>query len=119
MTEFPVLKTGAIMQLPASRTIEFATEIVQFVDGSEQRFRNYGRPCRRWMIGLQALDETEVQGLRNFVVQMNGATGEFSFKDPWDGTMYPSCSIEGGAVADVLRGPMSAAMKLVIRENRK
>jgi phage-related protein len=106
------------MQFPTTRTTEFATDVVQFVDGAEQRFRDYGRPYRRWMVTLTGLDETEVQKIRNFVASMQGATGRFAFTDPWDGTIYPACTVESSTLLDLLAGPSSGTIKFIIRENR-
>src|SRR5437879_574409 len=117
MSSFPVLKTGAVLQFPASRALEFSTDVIQFIDGSEQRFRGYAGQYRLWMIRLNALDETELQKMRSFA-QDNGATGLFSFTDPWDGTVYPSCRIDGTGIEDLLSGPAQAATSLVIREFR-
>lgn len=118
MDTFPRLRTGAVFQLPANRMLQFATEVIQFVDGSEQRFRKYAQPFHRWIVSFDALDETELQAIRLFVQQMNGAAGVFSFTDPWDGTIYAKCSLEGGGVSDSLAGPMQISTGLVIRENK-
>src|ERR1039457_4999921 len=115
MGTFPVLKTGAVVQFPASRALDCATDVIQFIDGAEQRFRDYARPYRRWMVRLEALDETELQSARSFV-QENGATGLFSFTDPWDGTVYSSCRIDGTGLLDLLSGPAQAATNVVIWE---
>lgn len=40
---FPTLKTGATLQYPAQRATAFSTDVVRFVDGSEQRFRDIKR----------------------------------------------------------------------------
>ena len=44
MSAFPKLKTGAVAQYPASRALSQATEVVRFLDGTEQRYRAAGRP---------------------------------------------------------------------------
>ena len=118
MSTFPILKTGAVIQVPASRTLRFATEVVQFIDGSEQRFRGYAQPYRRWILTFDTLDEDELQNIRTFVQQVNGAADLFSFTDPWDGAVYATCSIEDATVTDSLKGPMQGGTSLIIRENR-
>lgn len=118
MSTFPTLKTSAVAQYPATRSFHYSTDLVQFIDGSEQRFRDYGRPYHRWIITLHRLDETELQQIRSFVVQMNGSAGVFSFTDPWDGTMYPTCSLEGDGFGDAIAGPTEGTAHIVIRENR-
>lgn len=118
MADFPPLKTGAVMQYPASRTTRFSTDVVRFLDGTEQRFRDYVRPLRQWAIRLDLLDETELQKLRSFVQQQDGTTGVFSFTDPWDETEYAHCSIEGAGITDELTGPARGRSTITIRENR-
>ena len=117
MSTFPVLKTGAVIQFPATRAQEFATDVIQFIDGTEQRFRNYAQPYRRWLIQLDALDETELQAARNFSNE-TGTAGLFSFTDPWDSAVYPTCRIDGAGMSDVSNGPARAATSFIVRECR-
>jgi hypothetical protein len=118
MSTFPVLKTGAVIQMPASRTIQFATDVVQFIDGSEQRFRSYAQAYHRWIVKFDLLDDAELRNIRAFVQQVNGAAGLFSFTDPWDGTVYATCSLEDDTITDSVTGPMQSAARLTIRENK-
>ena len=118
MSTFPALKTGAVTQLPAHRTLQFATDVLQFLDGTEQRFSNYATSCHRWSVSFDVLDEAELQNIRSFVQQMNCAVGVFSFTDPWDGTVYTNCSLEGESTTDLLRGPLESGTSMIIRENR-
>jgi len=79
MSDFPILKTGAILQYPAQKAIRFSTAVLRFVDGAEQRFRDYQMPLRRWTIQLDLLDENELHVLNEFFrAQSGAATG-------WDG----------------------------------
>ena len=74
MSNFPTLKTGAVLQYPAQKEVRFTTEIVRFMDGSEQRFREYQTSLHRWMIRLELLDQGELQVLREFFrTQAGGA----------------------------------------------
>jgi hypothetical protein len=118
MSTFPVLRTGAVIQFPATRTMQFATDVVQFIDGAEQRFRAYAQSYHRWVINCDALDETELNNIRNFVQGMNGAVGVFSFTDPWDSAVYQKCSIEGDVLVEMLAEPMQGRTSIVIRENK-
>src|ERR1700694_3550753 len=96
MSDFPTLQTGAILQYPAQKAIRFSTAVLRFVDGAEQRFREYQAPLRRWTIRLDLLDENELHVLREFFRAESGAAGTFSFADPWDGALYLNCSFENG-----------------------
>lgn len=118
MSDFPKLKTGAILQYPAQKQVRFATEVLRFVDGSEQRFREYQAPLRRWVIRLDLLDQSELQLLREFFRAQAGAAASFAFTDPWDGTQYVNCSIEEEEMAEQLVDEMKGKTSLTLRENR-
>lgn len=118
MSAFPTLKTGAVLQYPAQKETRFATEVVRFIDGSEQRFREYQTPVHRWMIRLDLLDQSELQVIREFFRTQGGAAGAFTFTDPWDGTTYPNCSIDGGEMTQQLVDEMKGKTSLMVRENR-
>ena len=73
--------------------------MVRFLDGSEQRFPAYGAQLRKWAIRLSLLDESELTNLEQFFESQGGRSGNFSFTDPWDGTVYPNCSFGGDSLA--------------------
>ena len=114
---FPTLSTGAVLQYPANKTYSFSTQVVRFIDGSDQRFREYPQYLHRWIVTLDLLNENELNGLREFFRIQNGAASQFSFTDPWDGSVYPSCSLETDAMKDVLESEGQSRTELIIREN--
>jgi hypothetical protein len=118
MSDFPHLKTGAVMQYPARRTVSYSTQVMRFVDGSEQRYRECGSPIRRWMIRLNALDEREMASMEEFFLSRQGRMGNFSFVDPWDGVEYASCSLENDEVELEFVREGRGRTALVVRENR-
>jgi len=117
MSTFPTLKTGAVMQYPAQRGIQFSTVVLQFVDGSEQRFQIYQGPRHRWVIQLSLLDQAELQELQEFFRSLDGPAQNFSFTDPWDGTSYPSCSLESDSMAAALTGEWNGETSLTVLEH--
>jgi hypothetical protein len=117
MSAFPTLKTGAVMQYPAPRGIEFSTTALEFVDGSEQRFCNYQAPLHRWVVQLGLLDQSELQQYQEFFRGIVGPAGDFAFTDPWDGTNYPSCSLASDSMAAVLAGEWNGETSLTVLEN--
>ena len=117
MSDFPTLKTGAVMQYPAQRSIEFVTQVLRFVDGSEQRFAGYSAPLRTWVIRLDMLDEDEINQLTSFFTLQEGAAGTFSFTDPWDSSVYPTCSFAGDGMVTTFRGENLLKTVLTIRQN--
>ena len=118
MDMFPLLKTGAVTQYPVQRRIAYATQVLRFADGSEQRFSDYGAPLRQWTIKLSLLDETEVNNVVAFWRTQSGASGTFSFTDPWDGTVYPACSFVGDDLSINLTEEGRGGVSVLIRENR-
>jgi hypothetical protein len=117
MSAFPKLKTGAVTQYPAGRVLEHATEVMRFVDGSEQRYRRRGAAVRRWEIRLDLLDESEIARLKEFFVLEQGRFGSFSFEDPWDGSVHADCSLENDELEIQLLGEARGRLSLVVREN--
>jgi hypothetical protein len=118
MITFPILKTGAVAQYPAQRTVSKSTWIGRFVDGSEQRFRNEAVPLHSWIIRLSLLTEAEVVAIREFVADAAGRFESFAFTDPWDGTLYPNCSLDGDTQSIEWIAENNARTTLLIRENR-
>src|SRR5712691_13004151 len=102
MSDFPTLKTGAILQYPDQKAVRFSAVVLRFTDGAEQRFRDYQAPLRRWQIRLDLLDDTELHLLREFFRAQSGATGTFTFRDPWDSSVYPNCSFENDEMTEEL-----------------
>jgi hypothetical protein len=118
MSNFPTLKTGATLQYPAQRATEFSTEVVRFLNGSEQRFRGYKTLLRRWIIQLDFLDESELHLLQEFFRTQSGAAESFSFTDPWDGTVYPSCTVDANEMAEALSDVEQGKTTITVLENR-
>jgi phage-related protein len=117
MNTFPTLKTGAVMQYPAEHDVAFSTTALQFVDGSEQRFRSYQAPLHRWTIQLSLLDQAELHHFQEFFREMAGQAENFSFTDPWDATNYSSCSFGSDGMAAVLAGEWNGQTSLTVLEN--
>jgi hypothetical protein len=117
MSAFPTLKTGAVMQYPAQRGVAFSTTALDFVDGSEQRFRSYQAPLHRWVVQLSLLDQAELQEFQEFFRAVDGRAQNFSFTDPWDGTNYASCSLGSDDMTAVLAGEWNGETLLTVMEN--
>lgn len=118
MSQFPALKTGAVMQYPAQRGLSFATRVGCFVDGSEQRHREFPSGLRRWIIRLDLLTEEEMVTLEEFFRSQQGQAGTFEFPDPWDGLTYSNCSFESEEAALDFFSKQRGRTALVVRENR-
>ena len=118
MSTFPSLKTHAVAQYPATKAIEFQNQVLRFVDGLEQRYRDSAGPLLRWTIRLNALDETELAALEEFFRSNQGRFGSFDFTDPWDGQKYSNCSFQADDLEMVAAGEMRAKTSLTILQNR-
>ena len=118
MGAFPTLRTGAVAQYPAERSIEFATQVLWFVDGSEQRFAERSGPLKCWVVRLDFLDESELNALSEFFRAQGGMAGVFAFTDPWDGTTHATCTLDTDEMAMELAGEGRGSMSLIVRENR-
>jgi hypothetical protein len=115
---FPALKTGSVAQYPSERALQYLTVVHEFVDGSEQRSGEFGLPLRKWLIRLELLDEGELFRLEQFFIEQGGATGSFSFTDPWDEAEYLDCSFEGDEIDLVFQGHGEGKTLLIVKENR-
>ena len=118
MPTFPVLKTGAVAQYPASRRVEFQNQAVRFVNGTEQRYRDCDGPLHRWGIALELLDEGELAAIEEFFRSVGGTFGTFAFVDPWDGVEYSNCSLATDALEIAAMGEMRGRATLAVVENR-
>lgn len=115
---FPKLKTSAVAQYPATKTVAFQNSILRFVDGTEQRYRGSAGPLHRWKVRLNELDEGELAAMDCFFRSNQGRLGNFTFTDPWDGTTYLSCSLDCDELEMTSSGEMRGKTELTIVENR-
>ncbi len=118
MSAFPRLKTGAVAQYPVARNLTYATDVFEFLDGSQQKCRQLGTVSKSWAIQLDLLDDTELTEISEFFQSQQGRFGAFSFQDPWDGTIYPNCSFTADELQLQLKGEAQGGLKLVIQENK-
>lgn len=118
MSDFPTLKTGAILQYPAQKVTRFSSVVLRFMDGAEQRFRDYQAPLRRWLVRLDLLDDAELHVLREFFREQSGAAGTFTFTDPGDSIEYLNCSFENDEITEDFLDEVKGKTALTIQENR-
>lgn len=118
MATVPSLSTGVVLQYPATRSRSYKTQVVEFLDGGEQRFSQFPRPMHRWEIRLDQLTEQELETILTFVQEVQGPADTFSFVDPWDGKQYATCSLEAANMTAEWMNELRTRTTLVIRENR-
>lgn len=115
---FPRLNTGAVTQYPATKSTQYSSFVVRFLDGSDQRYRQYTPALMRWSVKLELLDESETRALEQFFLSQEGQFGSFCFTDPWTQTVYSNCSFDQGTLAYQLDGEARCTMSLAVVQNR-
>jgi hypothetical protein len=118
MANFPLLKTGAIAQYPAAKTVRFRNQLLRFLDGTDQRYRDCMGPLHTWEVRLDKLDESEMANIEAFFASEEGSFATFSFTDPWDGQVYTNCSLASDSLSLVSLTEMQGTTVLTIVENR-
>jgi hypothetical protein len=118
MATFPKLKTGAVAQYPATRSPRFQNQVLRFIDGADQRYRDSAGVLHQWEIHLDDLDEREMAAVEGFFSDNQGCFGNFAFTDPWDGQTYPNCSFAGDKLDLISLMEMRGRASLKVIENR-
>ncbi|HEY1947438.1 MAG TPA: DUF2460 domain-containing protein [Bryobacteraceae bacterium] len=91
MANFPLLSSGAVVQYPTPLVVGRQAHVIQFVDGSDQRFAARGIRLRSWQIKLSLLNETEIAALEAFFEEQGGEYQTFTFPDPISQSSVPNC----------------------------
>ena len=118
MATFPTLKTGAVAQYPATRSPRFQNQVLRFIDGADQRYRDSAGVLHQWEIRLDELDEGEMAAVEGFFSDNQGRCGNFAFTDPWDGQIYPNCSFAADELSLISLMEMRGRASLKVIENR-
>lgn len=114
----PALKTGAPAQYPSSKSVSYSSYVVKFLDGSDQRYRNYSVPLTQWSFPLAMLDDSEMTLLGQFFAGQQGQYGSFSLYDPWTQTEHASCSFSQDTITNTLKEEAAGSTEIAIRENK-
>ena len=117
MPEFPHLKTGAILQYPATKSLRFQNQVVRFLDGSTQRYRDSASNLHQWRVAIHHLDEAELAAVEQFFIDNQGRLGNFIFFDPWDSQHYANCSFVSDELPLTALGELNGAVSFNIVEN--
>jgi hypothetical protein len=118
MATFPQLKTGAVAQYPATRTFRFQNQILRFLDGTDQRYRDSAGPLYAWEIRLDQLDETEMAEMQAFFLANQGSFASFAFTDPWSGQVYQNCSLASDDMNITSLAEMRTSTSFMVIQNR-
>jgi phage-related protein len=89
---FPTISSGDAWLAPATQTVTMQTEVVTFLDDSEQRWRS-GDPLAAWDLTFSDITWADTQLLLNFFSTVKGA-----YQTPWTfpfiGTNYTGMAFE-------------------------
>lgn len=116
--KFPTLRTNAIAQYPATRTVHCRNQVLLFLDGTGQRYRDSRGPLRQWEIRLDQLDETEMTAVERFFADNQGRFAIFEFTDPWNGQIYTNCSFASDDLVLTSLEERKGQTALVVKQNR-
>jgi hypothetical protein len=117
MASFPLLKTRVEAQYPLVTQTQFVTDVVQFLDGTEQRFPRYAGPLLKWTISLSLLDEGESNATLLFFRTQRGINGTFSFTDPVSGTVFDNCSFVSDSIQTSIDANGRSTTTVAIQQN--
>lgn len=91
MNTFPLVSTAAVTQYPAVIQYSQPVQVLEFLDGSDQRYQMQPVALRAWRINLTQLNEDEIQVIENFFMNQQGANTSFAFQDPFTGAIVNNC----------------------------
>jgi hypothetical protein len=92
MAQLPNLKTGAVVQYPVTRAVEYPVRVLRFADGTTQRIVQ-GPRRRRWLVRYDQLDALELHMVVEFLRARETQNDTFEFADPESGTTYARCRL--------------------------
>ena len=118
MATFPALSTGAFVQHPTATKYDCGTEVIRFLDGSDQRCLVRSRTLRSWTVKLQLLSDQELARLEQFFIDVQGSYGTFSFIDPRSGVVYPQCRFQDSSLMTGYQALGQGATDMVVVEVR-
>jgi hypothetical protein len=91
MNIFPAITSDAVTQYPAKIEYSQGVQVIQFLDGSDQRYLLQPRMLRMWQVNLTLLNEEEIQEIETFFAAQQGTYSPFIFPDPFSGTNVNNC----------------------------
>ncbi len=101
MATFPASSSGSIAQYPLQTSVARTTQVIGFLDGTDQRCIVRARQVRSWVIKLSLLNESEVAQIEEFFLSQQGNFGSFEFPDPSSGEIIPNCRLASPQLVSV------------------
>jgi hypothetical protein len=106
------------VQYPVATGVRLRTELLEFVDGAEQRFPSTGELLKRWVLQYSQLDEGEMRNLRTFVESALESGSLFPFIDPSTSVVYANCRINKAEFDESWGGDGQGSTRIEIVEVR-
>lgn len=116
MATFPTLATGAVAQYPLGQTQTFTTDVIRFLDATDQRCVVRANQLRQWAVRLDLLSDAELAALEDFFSEMQGANGLFNFFDPITGQAVPNCRLANTPSVTTYAAHNIGSAQLIITE---
>jgi hypothetical protein len=104
-----------IVQRPFTRVLRFFTSKIDLENGLRYAYPLRTVPIASWQISYSALNDTEIATLGSFFLA-NGRYGTFTFTDPEDASVHPSCRFGMDDLVIRHLGPRQNAAEVTIEE---
>lgn len=116
MASIPSLQSGSTVQYPLTTTRTYSTKVIQFIDGTEQRFAQTSKGRTRWTVSLRDLTASEVEDWGLFAAQSTVANQEFVFQDPVTGETHTKCRLSADPISIEHLDEQRAQLSLTVIE---
>jgi Conserved hypothetical protein 2217 (DUF2460) len=116
MATFPALSSGSTVQYPLQTNAARTTQVIRFLDGTDQRCIVRARPMRWWVVKITLLNDSELAQMEEFFVTQQGNFGRFDFTDPSSGEIVPNCRLVSPELVSLYQGADQGSMELTVME---
>ena len=114
---FPSLSTGKVAQYPLERRLGFSSEVVEFMNAGEQVYMDRYPGRRVWALEYSGLNGRDVKALQDHFESNQGRKGVFTFTDPWNNTVFTTCSFAQDELDIAQEHEDSSRVRLLIYEH--
>jgi len=104
MEQFPILRSGGIVQYPVRTKRGPVRTHVEFWGGGGQTYLRKRSDPLSWTVRYSGLSEEEAASLLEFCERYAESGAFFSFSDPSTGVVYDKCAVEADSIAAASMG---------------
>lgn len=124
-SSLPSLASGAVTQLPWSKSRKYATNMTDLESGDRISLPLRGgglsglptTPARAWQVVMRSIRDSEAASFVDFFVSQNGRFGSFSWQDPDTLVTYTGCRFGSDDLEVRYDGFNRVAMSFEIQKN--